>query len=83
MHSIAVMSPAKEPFILINRENKAVFQRKINPTQATGGEIAFSVYLNGSGPGPEPGQESRSTGAVLQEISFGVCSVCVFVFNAV
>lgn len=67
MHSIVGMGPAKEPFTLINHENKA-YKRKINPTQATGGEIAFSVYLNGFGPGPESGQKSRSAGAVLQEI---------------
>lgn len=77
MHSIVVMSPAKEPFTLINHENKAAFKRKINLTQATGGEIAFGVYLNGFGLGPEPSQENRSAGAVLQEICLE-SAPCVF-----
>lgn len=77
MRSIAVMNPAWEPFTLINHENKAAFKRKINPGQATGGEIAFSVYLTRFGFRPELGQESRSGGAVLREICLE-SAPCVF-----
>lgn len=65
MHSIVVMNPAREPFTLINHENKVAFKRKINQRQATAGEFAFSVYLTRSGPRPEPGREKQVRGVLF------------------
>lgn len=59
-------------FALTNHKNK-VSERKINGRQATGGEIAFGVYLNCSGPWPQLSQKNRSAAAVLRESCVFLC----------